>query len=63
MKLRKIKPDIDLAGKRVLIRIDANVPIKNGRAIDGPHGRVARSAVDIDWLSQRGAKVIVLSHL
>lgn len=63
MKLRKLKNDIDLAGKRVLIRIDANVPIKHGKAIDGPHGRVARVAVDIDWLSQRGAKVIVLSHL
>lgn len=63
MKLRKLKSDADLAGKRVLIRIDGNVPIKNGKAVDGPHGRIARSAVDIDWLSQRGAKVIVLSHL
>ncbi len=63
MKVRKLRNDIDLAGKRVLIRIDANVPIKNGKVVDGPHGRIARAAVDIDWLSQRGAKVIVLSHL
>lgn len=63
MKLRKIKTDMDVAGKRVLIRIDANVPVKNGKAIDGPHGRIARSAVDIDWFSQRGAKVIVITHL
>lgn len=63
MKLRKLKTDSDLAGKRVLIRIDGNVPIKKGKAVDGPHGRIARSAVDIDWLSQRGAKVIVLTHL
>lgn len=63
MKLRKLKSDVDFAGKRVLIRIDGNVPIKKGKAVDGPHGRIARSAVDIDWLSQRGAKVIVLSHL
>ncbi len=63
MKLRKLKSDMDIAGKRVLIRIDGNIPIKNGKAVDGPHGRIARSAVDIDWLSQRGAKVIVLSHL
>lgn len=63
MKLRKLKSDADFSGKRVLIRIDGNVPIKSGKAIDGPHGRIARSAVDIDWLSQRGAKVIVLSHL
>ncbi len=63
MKLRKLKLETDLAGKRVLIRIDGNVPVKSGKAIDGPHGRIARSAVDIDWLSQRGAKVIVLTHL
>jgi len=63
MKLRKLRSDIDLVGKRVLIRIDANVPIKKGKVVDGPHGRIARAAVDIDWLSQRGAKVIVLSHL
>jgi phosphoglycerate kinase len=63
MKLRKLKLETDLAGKRVLIRIDGNVPVKSGKAVDGPHGRIARSAVDIDWLSQRGAKVIVLTHL
>jgi len=63
MKLRKLRSDADLEGKRVLIRIDANVPIKNGKTVDGPHGRIARAAVDIDWLSQRGAKVIVLTHL
>ena len=63
MKLRKLKPDADFAGKRVLIRINADVPIKNGKVVDGPHGRIARAAVDIDWLSQRGAKVIVLAHL
>lgn len=63
MKLRKLKTDSDFSGKRVLIRIDGNVPIKKGKAVDGPHGRIARSAVDIDWLSQRGAKVIVLTHL
>lgn len=54
---------MDFTGKRVLIRIDGNVPVVKGKAIDGPHGRIARSAVDIDWLSQRGAKVIVLTHL
>lgn len=63
MKLRKLRSDIDLTGKRVLIRVDVNVPIKNGKTVDGPHGRIARVAVDIDWLSQRGAKVIVLAHL
>lgn len=54
---------MNLKGKRVLVRIDANVPVVKGRAVDGPHGRIARSAVDIQWLSQRGAKVIVMTHL
>lgn len=54
---------MNLRGKRVLIRIDGNVPIVKGRAQDGPYGRIARSAVDINWLAQRGAKVIVMTHL
>ena len=63
MRLRKLRNDMNLKGKRVLVRIDANVPIKKGKAVDGPHGRIARSAVGINWLLQRGAKVIVMTHL
>jgi phosphoglycerate kinase len=63
MGLRTLRNNMNLQGKRVLIRIDANVPIIKGRADDGPNGRIARAAVDIDWLSQRGARVIVLTHL
>ncbi|MBI4257023.1 phosphoglycerate kinase [Candidatus Uhrbacteria bacterium] len=63
MKLRRLGQSMNLKGKRVLIRIDGNVPIEKGRAVDGPHGRIARSAVDVNWLSQRGAKVIVMTHV
>src|SRR3989339_905538 len=63
MKLRKLGNTINLKGKRVLIRIDANVPVVGGRVQDGPHGRIARCAVDINWLAQRGAKVIIMAHL
>jgi len=63
MKLRKLTTSLNLKGKQVLIRIDGNVPVVKGRAIDGPHGRIARVAVDINWLSHRGAKVIVMTHL
>lgn len=63
MKLRKLKGGMNFKGKKVLIRIDANVPIKNGKAVDGRYGRIARVAVDIDWLLQKGAKVIILTHL
>lgn len=54
---------MNLRGKRVLMRVDANVPIKKGKVLDGVHGKIARAAVDIEWLAQRGAKVIVLTHL
>lgn len=63
MKLRTLRASMPMAGKRVLMRIDANVPIKKGKAVDGPQGRIARAAVDIDWLMQRGAKIILLTHL
>lgn len=63
LKLRKLRADMKLEGKRVLVRIDANVPMEKGRVVDGPHGRIARAAVDLDWLAQRGARVIVLTHL
>lgn len=52
-----------IEGKRILVRIDANVPVHKGKVVDGPHGRIARSAVDITLLAHRGAKVIVLAHL
>jgi 3-phosphoglycerate kinase len=63
MTVRTLRNSMNLKGKRVLMRIDANVPVVKGRVVDGPHGRIARSAVDINWLSQRGARVIVMTHL
>lgn len=63
MRLRTLRNGVDLSGKRVLLRVDANVPVSGGRAVDGPHGKIARAAVDIEWLRQRGAKVIVMTHL
>jgi 3-phosphoglycerate kinase len=54
---------MDLKGKRVLVRIDGNVPIVKGKAVDGKHGKIARAAVGLEWLSQRGAKAIILTHL
>lgn len=63
MTLRKWSTQFSVAGLRILVRIDGNVPIVKGKTQDGPHGRIARSAVHIHWLAQRGAKVIVLSHL
>src|SRR3989338_1245718 len=63
MRLRMLKQNLNVRGKRVLVRIDANVPISRGMALDGPHGKIARVAVDLHWLAQHGARVIAFTHL
>lgn len=52
--------DYDVAGKRVLVRSDLNVPMKDGRITDAT--RIERSAETIRALAARGARVVVLSH-
>jgi phosphoglycerate kinase len=52
--------DLDVAGKRVLVRADLNVPMKDGKITDA--SRIDRTAPTIRELSDKGAKVIVLSH-
>ncbi len=52
--------DIEVSGKRVLVRSDLNVPIVSGKIAD--FTRITRSAITINELSERGAKVIVMSH-
>jgi phosphoglycerate kinase len=51
---------IDVAGKRVLVRVDLNVPMKNGKVTDST--RIERAAPTLGELAAKGAKVIVLSH-
>lgn len=50
----------DVRGKRVLVRADLNVPMKDGRVTDAT--RLERVAPGIKDLAQRGARVIVISH-
>ena len=52
--------DLDVKGKRVLVRADLNVPMKDGRASDML--RIERTAPTIRELAEKGARVIVLSH-
>jgi len=52
--------DLNVAGKRVLVRCDLNVPMKDGKVTDAT--RIERSAETLKELSGKGAKVIVLSH-
>ncbi len=52
--------DIDVAGKRVLVRADLNVPLKDGKVTDAT--RIERLAPTIETLIGKGARVIVMSH-
>ncbi|MGI5422464.1 phosphoglycerate kinase [Actinomadura luteofluorescens] len=53
--------DLDVAGRRVLLRADLNVPLQEGRITDD--GRIRASLPTIEALRARGAKVIVCAHL
>ncbi|MEW5839071.1 MAG: phosphoglycerate kinase [Pseudomonadota bacterium] len=53
--------DLDLAGKRVLIRADLNVPVKDGKVTSD--ARIAASMATIKLCADKGAKVMVTSHL
>ena len=61
MALRTLSSLGNLAGKRVLIRCDLNVPLKDGVITDD--GRIRASLPTINFLREQGARVIVLSHL
>src|SRR5258708_14343627 len=52
--------DLDVAGKRVLLRADLNVPVKDGKVTDAT--RIGRLAPTIEALIGKGAKVVVMSH-
>jgi phosphoglycerate kinase len=52
--------DLDVAGKRVLLRADLNVPVKDGKVTDAT--RIERLAPTILALVEKGARVVVMSH-
>lgn len=58
---KKTIKDIDIAGKRVFIRVDFNVPIKEGKIEDDT--RILGALPTIEYAMEKGAKVILASHL
>jgi phosphoglycerate kinase len=61
MSLRTIGSLGDLRGKRVIVRCDLNVPLKDGRITDD--GRIRASLPTLNALIHAGARVVVVSHL
>ena len=57
---KKSVRDVEVAGKRVFVRVDFNVPVENGQITDDT--RIRETLPTIKFLVEKGAKVILASH-
>ena len=59
--MKSIKEIKNLKGKKVLLRVDFNVPVKNGKVEDD--FRIKKSLPTIEYLQKKGAIVILIAHI
>lgn len=61
MNKKSVRDVAELAGKRVFVRVDFNVPLENGQITDDK--RIRETLPTINYLIEKGAKIILASHL
>lgn len=63
MRAEPVRPvdDLEVAGRRVFLRADLNVPLRDGAVADDSRLRASRETLDL--LRERGARVVLASHL
>jgi len=63
MKLKNIKNIKNIKGKRVILRLDFNINLKNNKVLKDSVWRLERSIPTIKYLLRKKAKIIIVSHL